>query len=742
MIRFFILAIITLTVSCSKGGGKSKSSQNPAPEVLETYIATYAYPNNLLTPGDGTLVVAADSLESCKNSQGVDVDHSFCPGPELAPTLTHLSPAGSVSVTVTGSENGSVDVPVLEGENFSLLPPLVLESRITSVLTCDPVYVKVDHECILPGYELVFSSYSTPTDTSVCSGTETLTRTIIGCQDNISHTSVSASNCSDLTDPTPTSTYSSPAGTRTTTNTDGDTLSESCSLGSTTWNTTDITCNSENFHKVGVTCVADILTPESFVYPSNNLNIGDGSETVSATGFTACYNEQTDDYVAANLCSSPSTMPTVTYLSPEGEISIPVTGAVDGVSTVFVDEGEDFNGLSQVDKDALFEAALVCDDFYIKDGLLCRAGVKQFAMASGVNCALMADGKVKCAGENTNGQLGQGDQVNKLSPVEIPQYFGAKKIILGEFTTCAILSDDKVMCSGANGSGGLGFGDNTRRLIPEEVVALSGAKDIVTSKYHICAIMSDDTVKCAGSNGSYRLGDGTTVTRNSPIDMPGFGEVKSISISNFHTCVIKKTEDSDNNSVWCVGGGTLGAYGDGAVGTFGVDYIYPQKVIGLSPAKKVVSGNQTICAILLDDTVKCTGWAVAGFGFSNTTVAVDVPHLEGVKDIYITDQRLVPGPGQQSNILVVTSDDEVWVAGTNWGGSLGMGDTTPRTSSLVQPTEFDFGDLRRFYVSTTNGCMVTTGHRVFCVGQNQAGSLGIGITSTESLIPTEMPLID
>jgi len=138
-------------------------------------------------------------------------------------------------------------------------------------------------------------------------------------------------------------------------------------------------------------------------------------------------------------------------------------------------------------------------------------------VSSGWNhtCAALANGKISCWGQGRLGQLGNGGTANigdNEIPTSIPGIdfgIGALKLITGEGHSCALLIDGKVKCWGNNGNGQLGIGNKASRFLavgaPNTDLPL-GIKEISAGRYHSCALLENGDLHCWGSNAVAQLG--------------------------------------------------------------------------------------------------------------------------------------------------------------------------------------------------------------------------------------------
>jgi alpha-tubulin suppressor-like RCC1 family protein len=132
-------------------------------------------------------------------------------------------------------------------------------------------------------------------------------------------------------------------------------------------------------------------------------------------------------------------------------------------------------------------------------------------------------GGVRCWGNNTSGQLGDGNTAPRANvAVVVAGLAGpATAVCGGEAHTCARLATGAVQCWGANDQGQLGDGSNTERHAPVTVTGLEGVAELACGGKHTCARLAAGGVRCWGANAEGQLGDGSVAARSVPVAAQG-----------------------------------------------------------------------------------------------------------------------------------------------------------------------------------------------------------------------------
>jgi len=182
---------------------------------------------------------------------------------------------------------------------------------------------------------------------------------------------------------------------------------------------------------------------------------------------------------------------------------------------------------------------------------------------TGHTCSLTAKGKVMCWGLNTSGQIGDGTQANRLVPTQVAGLeSGAIAVTAGANHNCILTAAGEIKCWGQNTQGQLGNGTTTASTIPVLVKGIDpGAIAVSAGTAHTCAFMADGKAMCWGQNTNGRLGIGSTTASHEPaqvVNLTADADVVAIAAGNAHSCAISLVE-----GLVCWGYNNYGQLGNG-----------------------------------------------------------------------------------------------------------------------------------------------------------------------------------
>ena len=394
-----------------------------------------------------------------------------------------------------------------------------------------------------------------------------------------------------------------------------------------------------------------------------------------------------------------------------------------------------------------------CDDGNVIDGDGCPASCTvDFRVVLDANhtCALLTNGEVHCWGDGSKGQLAigntlvLGDTANEL-PTPAATFGGlVVDIAVGAASTCALLADGAVRCAGDNVKGQLGInstvviGDTMAELPPANSAVGKPAKAVFGASGTFCVITTDNALRCWGDNSDGQLGLGSVGNAgDQPGELPkpdvpvGFAPVQ-ITAGNNHTCARSaagKVRCWGQNNEGQLGYGNTIVLGDGPGELPTADVNIGGTVIDIS------SGVHHTCAVLDDGAVRCWGRNTKGqLGIGSTVTIGDGPGEMPPASVNLGGLAARVSCGVNHSCALM-NDGKVRCWGENTFGQLGIGSTVTIGDGPgeMPPVAAGLGGAALALYGGTNAdshCALLAGEQLRCWGANGTGQLGLGSTTT------------
>ncbi len=214
-------------------------------------------------------------------------------------------------------------------------------------------------------------------------------------------------------------------------------------------------------------------------------------------------------------------------------------------------------------------------------------------------CALRAEGSIKCWGDNSAGQLGDGTKTARTTPVDVKGITNAVGLSLGLEYSCALLNTGRVSCWGANYAHQLGDGTTTPSTFPIPVKDLRDVKSIAGGYRHSCAVLTSGAASCWGDNSNGQLGNGTKNAALQPVAVSGLTDATLVAAGLGHSCALRADE-----TVSCWGTNGQSQIGPGA---FTPESLTPRTVNGVNTVTAIGLGDTNSCAVGAGGGVTCWG---------------------------------------------------------------------------------------------------------------------------------------
>ncbi|MFA7281196.1 MAG: M12 family metallo-peptidase [Sterolibacterium sp.] len=339
----------------------------------------------------------------------------------------------------------------------------------------------------------------------------------------------------------------------------------------------------------------------------------------------------------------------------------------------------------------------------------CPASGSTLAAGLYHSLALKSDGSLWAWGFNDYGQLGDGTQTRRNSPVSIGTGFSA--IAAGYEHNLAIKSDGTLWSWGLNMAGGLGDGSRDDMTISLRLVG-TGYSAIAAGAYHSVALKIDGSLWAWGYNDYGQCGDTTRTSSAIPVLIDsGFS---AIAAGYYHTLAIKT-----DGALWAWGDNAFGQVGNGTT----TNRLSPTQIgTGYSA---IAAGAAHSLALKVDGSL--WAWGYNGFGQLGDGSATDQhqPALIGTGYSAIAAGNL--------HSVGLKNDGTLWAWGNNTDGQLGDGSNTQRNT----PVQIGEG-----FTSIAAGAYHTLAIKadgsLWAWGNNEYGQLGDGMVSAPRSSPAKI----
>jgi len=234
--------------------------------------------------------------------------------------------------------------------------------------------------------------------------------------------------------------------------------------------------------------------------------------------------------------------------------------------------------------------------------------VSDISAGTSHTCAIRAnDGSVWCWGDNASGQLGDGTLVGSPTPVQVPG-ITALQLAAGGAFTCARTVEagggNKVKCWGEGTSGQLGNGTNNSSSSPVEVSGLGNVAQLAAGGRHACVRLNNNKSSCWGENLLGQLGSDTMfMNRNTPTSLASNFQVAELRLGASHSCALKA-----DGTAFCWGDNSQGQIGNGLGPAAPNDkYTTPRQVSSISTGAGLAAGANHACVYTNLETSVCWG---------------------------------------------------------------------------------------------------------------------------------------
>ena len=356
-------------------------------------------------------------------------------------------------------------------------------------------------------------------------------------------------------------------------------------------------------------------------------------------------------------------------------------------------------------------------------------GVSDAAVGDDFACAVVA-GNVKCLGNNSQGQLGQGNFSVTSGLVNVTGISDAASISAGAQFACVLSKTNNNYCWGNNALKQISnTAVNQATRVPTTFI---GVAAITTGDNFLCAMIAYGALKCQGDNSKGQSGyievsakplapaipsslslvssgalTTCAITATSELTCWGTSQplgladkkFVDVAVGNVSACAIDTA-----GSVWCWGANGSGQLGIGSTRTN--EFATKVQGLGSSIATHVAAGFRHFCVTTSDGFVWCWGdnsKGQLGNSGADSNIAIPVSGIGTATSI---------ASGDYHSCAIAETDKVVC-----WGDN-SKKQILSTVSVKESPITLSFSKVSKVSAGGYNTCVLTTEKKVTCIGDN------------------------
>lgn len=329
---------------------------------------------------------------------------------------------------------------------------------------------------------------------------------------------------------------------------------------------------------------------------------------------------------------------------------------------------------------------------------------KEISCGNNFTIGIKNDGTLWAWGRNNFGQLGNGNNVDQLIPVQVGNQNDWDKVNAGSYHVLAIKNDGTLWSWGQNIYGQLGNNSVSNNNIPIQIGIENSWNQISGGGGHSLAIKNDGSLWSWGLNSDGQLGHSSGIGPQVPIQIGNDFDWSYISASRLTSFALKQ-----NNSLWAWGNNDFGVLGDGT----SISKSIPVQ-IGTNEWNKVSAGGFHTIAIKTNGTL--WAWGLNDYGQAGSVSGTNFtsPHQVGSDSNW---ERVYAG---EKHSFALKSDNSIRSWGYNFYGQLATGN--------VSLSYYPILSLANNCVKVSSGAnhaaIINNDGSLQCWGNNNYGQLG------------------